>query len=64
MKEFKDYVDEVIKEYKRTETYFKDRAVCNPVEKVMDIAAQLYLADRIQETKIIPQQSSRSIVRR
>lgn len=60
MKEFKNYLDEVMKEYKRVETYFshyvrKD----DPVGKVMDIAAQLYLADKLHE---IHQQSSNSII--
>ena len=64
MKEFKDYLDEVMKEYKRAETYFSDCATRDPVGKVMDIAAQLYLADRVQETRIVRQQSSASIVRR
>ena len=58
MKEFKNYLNEVMKEYKRVETYFshyvrKD----DPVGKVMDIAAQLYLADRLQETRIVSQEN-------
>ena len=64
MKEFKDYLNEVMKEYKRAETYFSDSTTRDPVGKVMDVAAQLYLADRIQETRIVHQQSSASIVRR
>ena len=60
MKEFKNYLDEVMKEYKRVETYFNHHIRRNdPVEKVMDIAAQLYLADRLHE---IHQQSSNSII--
>ena len=58
MKEFKNYLDEVMKEYKRVETYFnhyirKD----DPVGKVMDIAAQLYLADRLHETRMVSQEN-------
>ena len=57
MKEFKNYVNEVMKEYKRVETYFSRYTRDDPVGKVMDIAAQLYLADKLQETKIINQES-------
>ena len=58
MKEFKNYLNEVMKEYKRVETYFSHYTRGNdPVGKVMDIAAQLYLADRLQETKIISQEN-------
>ena len=57
MKEFKSYLNEVMKEYKRVETYFSRYTRDDPVGKVMDIAAQLYLADRLQETKIINQES-------
>lgn len=57
MKEFKNYLNEVMKEYKRVETYFSRYTRDDPVGKVMDIAAQLYLADRLQETKIINQES-------
>ena len=57
MKEFKNYVNEVMKEYKRIETYFNYSTRDDPVGKVMDIASQLYLADRLQETKIINQES-------
>lgn len=59
MKEFKNYLNEVMKEYKRVETYFSHYTRDDPVGKVMDIAAQLYLADRLQE---IHQQSSNSII--
>ena len=57
MKEFKNYVNEVMKEYKRVETYFSYHTRCDPVKKVMDIASQLYLADRLHETRIIDQES-------
>ena len=57
MKEFKNYLNEVMKEYKRVETYFSRYTRDDPVGKVMDIAAQLYLADKLQETKIINQES-------
>ena len=59
MKEFKNYVNEVMKEYKRVETYFNHyiRGNNDPVGKVMDIASQLYLADRLHETRIIDQES-------
>ena len=59
MKEFKNYLNEVMKEYKRVETYFNHyiRGNNDPVGKVMDIASQLYLADRLHETRIIDQES-------
>ena len=57
MKEFKNYLNEVIKEYKRVETYFSRYTMDDPVGKVMDIAAQLYLADRLHETRIINQEN-------
>ena len=57
MKEFKNYLNEVMKEYKRVETYFSHYTRDDPVGKVMDIAAQLYLADRLQETRIIGQEN-------
>lgn len=57
MKEFKNYLNEVMKEYKRVETYFSRYTRDDPVGKVMDIAAQLYLADRLQETRIIDQEN-------
>ena len=58
MKEFKNYVNEVMKEYKRVETYFNySTRSDDPVGKVMDIAAQLYLADRLQETRIVSQEN-------
>ena len=41
MKEFKNYLNEVMKEYKRVETYFSRYTRDDPVGKVMDIAAQL-----------------------
>ena len=59
MKEFKNYLNEVMKEYKRVETYFNHyiRGNNDPVGQVMDIASQLYLADRLHETRIIDQES-------
>ena len=57
MKEFKNYVNEVMKEYKRVETDFSRYTRDDPVVKVMDIAAQLYLADRLQETRIVSQEN-------
>ena len=58
MKEFKNYLNEVMKEYKRVETYFNHYSTRDdPVGKVMDIAAQLYFADRLQETRIISQEN-------
>ena len=58
MKEFKNYLNEVMKEYKRVETYFSHFTRSDdPVGKVMDIATQLYLADRLHETRIINQEN-------
>ena len=58
MKEFKNYLNEVMKEYKRVETYFSHYIRSDdPVGRVMDIAAQLYLADRLYETRIISQEN-------
>ena len=57
MKEFKNYLNEVMKEYKRVETYFRYSTRDDPVGKVIDIASQLYLADRLHETRIIDQEN-------
>ena len=57
MKEFKNYVNEVMKEYKRVETYLTYSTRDDPVGKVMDVASQLYLADRLHEARIISQEN-------